>query len=86
MSGEFGDESYGGFFHNKIFAALDDLLDANYKSSLAWVPLFEVLAPLAKMISYDEACDSTPVPAKHLEILRQIKEALIQVQDNLREA
>lgn len=57
MSREFG-ENGSGFFHWKIYNALQDLKDADYDFHKRFVPIFERLYDLSYVISSVEACDS----------------------------
>jgi len=58
MSREFGDYHMGGFFHQKIQNAADDLKGARCEISKQYIPLLEELYQIAWAISSAEECDS----------------------------
>ena len=57
MSREFGDY-IGGYFHDKIYHATDDLRHADFELHKKLVPFFESLYEVAYQISNVEASDS----------------------------
>jgi hypothetical protein len=59
MSGEFGGYR-GGYFHNQIEYAAEDLADGRDDLTHEWAKFFEAFYPIAKAISWSEACDSGP--------------------------
>lgn len=59
MSGEFG--SYNsGYFHDQMQYAAADLAGGRDALSREWARFFEEFAPIARAISWSEACDSGP--------------------------
>jgi hypothetical protein len=62
MSGEFGEFHSGGYFHDKVRAAAEDCLDGgrrdNNDLTRLWGEFLEIMVPLARDISWFEACDS----------------------------
>jgi hypothetical protein len=59
MSGEFGEYGTGGYHHRKVSSAHEDLLDGTlHPTSQAWAPVYDLMAQVARAISWHEACDS----------------------------
>lgn len=58
MSGEFGDYSYGGYFHRKVESAHEDLSGEPDPLCQAYAGVFELLAVAARSISWWKAGDS----------------------------
>lgn len=85
MSGEFGECSWGGYFHTKIANAADDAAGGG-ADARAWVPFLDVLASIAREISYAEAGDTGEVEARHrvLAKLQDLRAKLDEAEASLR--
>ena len=86
MSREFGEYGGGGYFHDKMRAALEDLQDcAREDFHKKFIPLFEELYDLAYAISSVEACDSGIDRSifQALESLPKMKKTLNEIQEDL---
>lgn len=59
MSGEFGSYSAGHFWQQMECAA-EDLASGRDALTREWAAFFEAFAPVAKAISWSEACDTGP--------------------------
>jgi len=59
MSGEFGDDNGGGFFHDKLRAAAENAEGSSLATTKAWAKVLKPIAEVARDISYAEANDSS---------------------------
>ena len=57
MSGEFGSYS-SGYFHDQMSFAADDLESGRDALTREWGKFFAEFVPIARAISWSEACDS----------------------------
>ena len=86
MSREFGD-CVGGYFHQKIGSALNDLMDES-KNELhrQFIPLFKELYEIAYVISSVEAADSGQYRSiiETINRLPKMREELNRIEESLR--
>ena len=86
MSREFGEYNGGGYFHDKIRSALEDLrTEADTSFHKEFIPLFESLYEIAYAISSVEAGDSLLYRSINttLEELPRMKKQLSDLEDHL---
>jgi hypothetical protein len=85
MSGEFGDYTGNGFFHDHIRHAGEAKLQADYDLSKQWCEFVEALYPVCKAVSYCEAGDSdiSSLILKSLEEIPKIKLSLQKIENGL---
>ena len=84
MSGEFGQYAQG-YFHTQMEYAAEDLEDARSEIAKKWGVFFREFVPVAKAISWNEACDSgedAPI-FETLERMDRLQEALNDIKQTL---
>lgn len=81
MSGEFGTYG-GGYFHSRIADDALDLSGGRCEITRKWGRFFKEFAPVARAISWCEACDSDesyPI-SETLHQMRKMREALDEIE------